>query len=81
MLITILQYYFDLRMEYTVLPLTEAFELTSFSVGAKLPHLQKYTSTYREQYPNTTIILIRSEAAFFWSTERTQVRLLIAHLS
>ncbi|KAF9449759.1 hypothetical protein P691DRAFT_702658 [Macrolepiota fuliginosa MF-IS2] len=41
-------------------------------MGAKLLHLQKYTSSYQKRYPNTTIILVRSEAAFFWSTEHAQ---------
>ncbi|KAJ3571989.1 hypothetical protein NP233_g3397 [Leucocoprinus birnbaumii] len=41
-------------------------------MGARLPHLHKYTSVYREMYPNTTILLVQSEPSFFWSTECLQ---------
>ncbi|KXN82982.1 Transmembrane protein 53-B [Leucoagaricus sp. SymC.cos] len=36
-------------------------------MGAQLPHLHKYTSMYREKYPNTAIILVRAEPSFFWT--------------
>lgn len=45
-------------------------------MGAKLHHLQKYTSVYRKQYSNTTIILVQSEPSFFWSIEFMQHKVL-----
>ncbi|KAF8629974.1 hypothetical protein AX17_005539 [Amanita inopinata Kibby_2008] len=36
-------------------------------MGAKLPHLQKYTNTYDRLYPSATQILVRCEASTFWT--------------
>ncbi|PFH51089.1 hypothetical protein AMATHDRAFT_59790 [Amanita thiersii Skay4041] len=38
-------------------------------MGAKLPHLQKYTAGYDQLYPNATQILVRCEAVSFWMPE------------
>ncbi|KAF8960069.1 hypothetical protein BDZ97DRAFT_1358289 [Flammula alnicola] len=37
-------------------------------MGAKLPHVLKYTKFYDELYPEAAKIVARSEASFFWST-------------
>ncbi|KAF8207014.1 hypothetical protein K438DRAFT_1815535 [Mycena galopus ATCC 62051] len=39
-------------------------------MAAELSHLHKYTAKYREIYPNTTIILVRSPLSFFWTSAR-----------
>ncbi|TFK33426.1 hypothetical protein BDQ12DRAFT_691093 [Crucibulum laeve] len=39
-------------------------------MGARLPHLYKYTKAYDSLFPNVTKILIRSEAAYFWNGEK-----------
>ncbi|KAF9460355.1 hypothetical protein BDZ94DRAFT_1169921 [Collybia nuda] len=41
-------------------------------MGAKLPHLRKYTAVYEERFPGATKILIQCEASFFWSRESTR---------
>ncbi|KAL0945482.1 hypothetical protein HGRIS_000968 [Hohenbuehelia grisea] len=40
-------------------------------MGAKLPHLFKYTKVYEERYPEAEILLVRSEPMFFLRPERT----------
>lgn len=42
-------------------------------MGAKLPHLLKYSNVYDELYPSATKIIIRSEASFFWKSEKRKV--------
>ncbi|KAF8960066.1 hypothetical protein BDZ97DRAFT_1761030 [Flammula alnicola] len=41
-------------------------------MGAKLPHVLKYTKLYDELYPEAAKIVVRSEASFFWSTTRAK---------
>ncbi|XP_006458975.1 hypothetical protein AGABI2DRAFT_191067 [Agaricus bisporus var. bisporus H97] len=41
-------------------------------MAARFSHLQKYTSIYRERYPNTTLVLTQCEPSFFWSSQRAQ---------
>ncbi|KAG6915815.1 hypothetical protein DXG01_009689 [Tephrocybe rancida] len=41
-------------------------------MGAKLPHLMKYTAVYYDLYPEATHILIQCEPSFFISRERTR---------
>ncbi|KAF9007431.1 hypothetical protein BDQ17DRAFT_1350627 [Cyathus striatus] len=41
-------------------------------MGAKLPHIFKYTKAYEEIYPGAVKILVRSEAQFFWSGKKTR---------
>ncbi|KAF5379668.1 hypothetical protein D9615_005754 [Tricholomella constricta] len=41
-------------------------------MGAKLPHLLKYTKVYDELYPNATKLLIRCHPSFFWTRESTR---------
>jgi hypothetical protein len=49
---------------------TETFTL----VDAQLPHLHKYTQTYEEMYPKTTIILVRSFATQWLRRKSYRVR-------
>ncbi|KAJ4480180.1 hypothetical protein J3R30DRAFT_3288462 [Lentinula aciculospora] len=46
-------------------------------MGAKLPHILKYTQTYEEMYPNATQIIVQSNPQFFWSTDRTRMNNLV----
>ncbi|KAE9391483.1 hypothetical protein BT96DRAFT_864912 [Gymnopus androsaceus JB14] len=46
-------------------------------MGAKLPHLFKYTKVYEEMYPHATQIVVKSNPEFFWSFNRTRRRNLI----
>ncbi|KAJ7082857.1 hypothetical protein B0H15DRAFT_851747 [Mycena belliarum] len=39
-------------------------------MSAKLPHLLKYWVTYREIYPDATLILVRSHISFLWLSSR-----------
>ncbi|KAG5643287.1 hypothetical protein DXG03_001254 [Asterophora parasitica] len=41
-------------------------------MGAKLPHLLKYTKVYEELYPSATKLLIQCHPSFFWSRESTR---------
>ncbi|TRM67077.1 hypothetical protein BD626DRAFT_484692 [Schizophyllum amplum] len=46
-------------------------------MGAKLPHLHKYSNVYRSWYPNATILLIQSEPVFFFTPRSLCERALI----
>ncbi|KAF5348619.1 hypothetical protein D9757_014465 [Collybiopsis confluens] len=46
-------------------------------MGAKLPHLLKYTKVYEEMYPHATQILVQSNAEYFWSSDRTRTKNLL----
>jgi hypothetical protein len=44
------------------------------TVGAKLPHLFKYTQAYETLYPGATQILVQNFPSSFWSSQKTLVR-------
>ncbi|KAJ3809428.1 hypothetical protein F5876DRAFT_43846, partial [Lentinula aff. lateritia] len=46
-------------------------------MGAKLPHILKYTKVYEDMYPNATQIIVQSEPHFFWSSKRTRMNNLV----
>ncbi|KAJ3899200.1 hypothetical protein F5879DRAFT_977714 [Lentinula edodes] len=46
-------------------------------MGAKLPHIFKYTKVYEDMYPNATQIIVQSEPHFFWSSKRTRMNNLV----
>ncbi|KAJ3851501.1 hypothetical protein EV368DRAFT_83458 [Lentinula lateritia] len=46
-------------------------------MGAKLPHILKYTKVYKDMYPNATQIIVQSEPHFFWSSKRTRMNNLV----
>ncbi|KDR78703.1 hypothetical protein GALMADRAFT_244205 [Galerina marginata CBS 339.88] len=41
-------------------------------MGAKVPHLLKYSNVYSEIYPESTQIIVRSEPSFFWGSKSTK---------
>ncbi|KAF8824794.1 hypothetical protein HHX47_DHR7000362 [Lentinula edodes] len=41
-------------------------------VGAKLPHIFKYTKVYEDVFPNATQVIITSNPRLFWSSNRTR---------
>ncbi|KAJ3793153.1 hypothetical protein GGU11DRAFT_812117 [Lentinula aff. detonsa] len=46
-------------------------------MGAKLPHISKYTKVYEETYPNATQIIVQSNPLLFWSSNRTRMKNLL----
>lgn len=42
-------------------------------MGAKLPHIFKYTKVYEDVFPNATQVIITSNPQLFWSSNRTRV--------
>lgn len=46
----------------------------TWTVGAKLPHILKYVQSYRVFYPSATQIIVRSEPASFWSSDKAKVK-------
>ncbi|KAF8151001.1 hypothetical protein B0H34DRAFT_801896 [Crassisporium funariophilum] len=41
-------------------------------MGAQLPHLQKYSKSYDQIYPEAAKIVIRCEPSFFWSSKSSK---------
>ncbi|KAM6504054.1 Eukaryotic protein of unknown function (DUF829) domain containing protein [Amanita muscaria] len=54
------------REEEKTHPTNTSTKLTIFIVGARLPHLLKYTQGYEKLYPSATVILVRCEPVSFW---------------
>ncbi|KAH7884786.1 hypothetical protein F5I97DRAFT_1811979 [Phlebopus sp. FC_14] len=46
-------------------------------MGAHLRHLQNYTRSYTELYPNATQILVKCDPSFLWSSESAKQRRLL----
>ncbi|KAF8903733.1 hypothetical protein CPB84DRAFT_726369 [Gymnopilus junonius] len=42
-------------------------------MGAKLPHVLKYSNTYSEIYPESTQVIVRSEPSYFWSSKKARI--------
>ncbi|KAJ4501265.1 hypothetical protein C8R41DRAFT_806573 [Lentinula lateritia] len=46
-------------------------------MGAKLPHIFKYTKVYEDVFPNATQVIITSNPQLFWSSNRTRMKNLL----